>query len=734
MNVTLASLGLAASGWAWSLAAVGLPIAAHLWSRRTGPPARFPTLRLIERADRQRPRHRLADLLLLALRCAAVAAVALAFAQPIWRTQHTVAASPVAGVTAGDRVVVIIDASASMTRQAAGRSLFDAALDRSERLVGQAAARGAKTWVMLAAHEAQPVVRRPIDATWFAAHRARWQPLATGLDLAAALREADALAGGGTRLVFVTDEQGAAQAQAIVTRSGMAGGLVIERLDATAPSANLALTEAAIRPARPAVGQSAIVSVLATNHGRDAAEAAVSLHGVAGGSVTRVQLAPGQGQRVRFAVTFDRAGQHRLDLRLAGDDGLSLDDDLPLLVGVRQNVDVAMLTLDDGQAGDANDAAAAVARLIEPGAQLPYRVRRVTAEELVDRGATVPELLVVVASRPTSLHGRALGGTIASHVRRGMGLVVLGPLQIDPTMDVFAGHPPLGGSWTLDPVDPRSPPWRVFDGGSLATLLDVRFAAAFAGRVADGARPVAMWRRATAEGDPAEAADAPAMARRRFGLGAVVAVSARLSPEVTTLYASPAGVGLMAELLQLVHDDVALSRAATAGELVTITLPPMSAERAATLQMRSPAGESASITIALRDDRTLVRAGPLASPGLYRVIDGEGRTLAAVTAMLPPSESDLTGQTPVDAPRLGVTQTGPSGNASADATPVGQSANRPSPAMTTRTHVLALWPLCLALAGVLLVAEMLTSSRLSVTDPGRALAKTAPASAAGGVT
>ncbi len=109
--------------WAWgALAAVGLPILAHLLSRLTGRTITFPTIRFLQQAaDEGRRRTRLRDWLLLLLRCLALGLVVAAFARPVWRVRGP------ADVGQGVDRILIVDRSASMSRAQDGASLFEEA-------------------------------------------------------------------------------------------------------------------------------------------------------------------------------------------------------------------------------------------------------------------------------------------------------------------------------------------------------------------------------------------------------------------------------------------------------------------------------------------------------------------------------------------------------------------------------------------------------------------------------
>ncbi|MES1259384.1 MAG: BatA domain-containing protein, partial [Gemmatimonadota bacterium] len=125
--------------WGWAgLAAIALPIAIHLLGQGRAVRQRFPTLRFFG-ATRPLPttRTRLHELLLLAIRCAILAAAAAALAQPV--LQNSARRS-----TADSRLVraVIIDNSASMQRMtASGEPAVAEAMRRAQQVGDSADAR-----------------------------------------------------------------------------------------------------------------------------------------------------------------------------------------------------------------------------------------------------------------------------------------------------------------------------------------------------------------------------------------------------------------------------------------------------------------------------------------------------------------------------------------------------------------------------------------------------------------
>ena len=130
----MGALGFAHPLYLWGLAAMALPILVHLLNQRQPRPLAFGAIEFVLRSQRQKSRRlRLRQILLLALRCLLIAAIALALARPSLRprgAQAAVASGPQA-------TVLVIDASLSMRYRIGSQTLFAraraealAALDR----------------------------------------------------------------------------------------------------------------------------------------------------------------------------------------------------------------------------------------------------------------------------------------------------------------------------------------------------------------------------------------------------------------------------------------------------------------------------------------------------------------------------------------------------------------------------------------------------------------------------
>lgn len=119
--------GFPAALWALPLAA--LPVVLHLLSRRAARRVRFSDLALLKSVDaRARPKARLRELLLLAARCALLAALVLAAAAPARRGDAAAAGE-------GLDLVLMLDASYSMRARDGVQARFDAAREAGRRLL-----------------------------------------------------------------------------------------------------------------------------------------------------------------------------------------------------------------------------------------------------------------------------------------------------------------------------------------------------------------------------------------------------------------------------------------------------------------------------------------------------------------------------------------------------------------------------------------------------------------------
>src|SRR5216684_923582 len=128
-------LAFAHPAYLWGLLAVALPILVHLFNQRRPRPLAFGAIEFVLRSQRQRARRlRLRQIILLALRCLLIAAVALALARPSLKPRGAQAAH----TTGPQATALVLDASLSMRYRLGSKTLFartrDEALAALDRL------------------------------------------------------------------------------------------------------------------------------------------------------------------------------------------------------------------------------------------------------------------------------------------------------------------------------------------------------------------------------------------------------------------------------------------------------------------------------------------------------------------------------------------------------------------------------------------------------------------------
>jgi hypothetical protein len=178
------------------LAAATIPIAIHLFHRRTDPVVEFAAMRFLRRAPvEQSHRRRLRELLLLALRVAALCLLAFAFARPYLAPSAAALSAPV--------TMVLVDTSLSMT--APGQ--FERAKAAALKAVNDTPATSA-VGVVAFANGADIIAPPSQDRVGARAAVEKLQPGAGATRYRSALaRAAEAIGGRTGRLVVITDLQ-----------------------------------------------------------------------------------------------------------------------------------------------------------------------------------------------------------------------------------------------------------------------------------------------------------------------------------------------------------------------------------------------------------------------------------------------------------------------------------------------------------------------------------------------
>jgi hypothetical protein len=304
--------------------AAAVPILLHLFHRKTEVVIDFPTVQLLTRAPvQQHRRRRLRELLLLALRVAALVLLAVSFARPY-----------LAGAVAPDSApVTVIAMDRSLSLSAPGQ--YDRARDAARRALDAAPASHAVALVSFA-HLAEVVVEPTTDRTAVAAAIAKLQPSGDGTRYRTALlRVSEALGARDGRVVIVTDlQQSGWEAN---DDGGLPDGVDVEVVGIAPPPSNLALTSADVRDRR------VVASI--QNFGNGEARTTVEL--LAGGkSIARsdVTIGPQAASDVELTGTLPRTGA--AEVRIVDPIGYELDNARVLSLDRQTAVPIAVIVAD----------------------------------------------------------------------------------------------------------------------------------------------------------------------------------------------------------------------------------------------------------------------------------------------------------------------------------------------------------------------------------------------------
>lgn len=456
-----------------------VPLIIHLLNRRRHKPVRWAAMRFVLAAYRKtRRRVQMENLLLLLLRMAAVALLALAVARPF-----TSAESPLAALTESRRdVLLVLDGSASTGYQEAGGSetTFERILERTRDILKELdAGRGDRAHLILGSQQARLLSwTTPEKALAVVATLER--PTDEALDLRAALGEVlelvekDAAGTGESALEvrLLTDMQRSVFEAPIATMatgataSGgappgeegaeeaaqeTAGGLFVRpQLDRLAefgtrlavedlgPSEavppNLGVVD--IAPIGPVIGTGDPVDLGVTlaNFGpaaRAAVRVSLYVDGDAGRQPSQRIDVPARGRaQVVFPLQFGSPGTHTLDVRLEGD-ALEIDNERPAVLEVPDPVRV--LVVNGARMSDIeDDETGFVMAVLEPpgddelpGGSAPFDAREIGPEFLLDPDVDLASYPVVLMANVTgAFFGEAAVSALEEHVAAGATLIL----------------------------------------------------------------------------------------------------------------------------------------------------------------------------------------------------------------------------------------------------------------------------------------------------------------------
>lgn len=609
----------------WGMAAVALPVIAHLLNRPVRRRVVFPTVRLLREAAASRSHlFRLRHSVLLTLRCAAVALLAWAFARPVWTEAHTTAG----GSRSGAAVVLILDISASSGQRSDGVAVVDRMIGAAERALdalepGSDVANLIYAGVRPRAAYPQPVAN--LDALRQELRELR--PTHERADLAAAVALAASMLAehtGPRRIILFSDMQRTNWDEL------MRSPLRVESIDlrivpiGSPGAANTGIVRASAIPARPVVGQPARVTASLVNFAdrqRDVTLTAM-FHGRPLGARS-FSIAPRRQQDVSFDLAFDEPGPHRLVLSTRGDD-LALDDRAYVVVEAVERIPLLLITDEDpaqptssayyitralAPAGnesdtyevkvlrsiDVNDAALTGSAAVIIGEVRPLGAT--AAESLVEYIAEGGGVLMFLGGGPARANAAAL-----AHQARGEPLLPFQPLQRLDRETRFIGE----GAWT-------SAALRSFDEITRLALREIAFHRTHAtGELHGSARALLRFADST-----------PALAVSPYRSGYLMLANFSPAPSHSDVAKHGAFVALLHGMVDQLRADNNRADPLTVGD-----------------SLAAAEDDTGDIRIIGPDDQPIAVTKPTDQPGFYTIIRN-GEPVAVHAVNIDEREADL---------------------------------------------------------------------------------------------
>lgn len=581
-------LGFLAPWMAWgAVAAVGLPVLAHLLSKTRYREVAFPAARLVQQAVAatsriETPRHRL----LMLLRFLVLLLLVLAFMRPQW-TPDAQAVDEERGIG----LVLLIDASASMQRTADGATLYDRALRQAQRLIDQLDPARDVAAVITVDHAPTSLLPEPTAQLSLLADRlSNTQPGYTRANWPAAIALAQRLTHDNpraVRLVTLSDQQGGQP-------EGPADHIRIE-----GPSDNTAIRLVDVRPYPAIAGQLMTVTVEVRHFGDQSLATGLTAE-LGDNQVTQaLALMPGTTQRIELQLP-PISKSTLLQVTLDHPDAIAADDITGAWLPVQSQTRALIVH-------DANEVSASIAKrlatLLNPGEVAGVTLPVVELVAIADAQAALasadPASLRTVVLLSREPLPDTLSQTLEAYVQAGGGVV---QFVTDP-----AGEP--GRTTTATSIDFGLEPLRLFEGPARAGLASLPWPGVGNTPIDERATPILM--------DELERVIVAELPR---GRGRLIAINAALSPEPGGLLAQPAFVVLFNELCRYASPGPALPAPAKPGD-------PLPGQLLITVKTQFP-------------DQADARADTYTAPGPYAAINPGGKIELLRWAQLDPDESD----------------------------------------------------------------------------------------------
>ena len=584
----VAMIGFVSPWMAWgTVAAVGLPVLAHLLSKTRYREAVFPAARLVQQAISatsriETPRHRL----LMLLRFLVLMLLVLAFMRPQW-TPDAKAIDEQQGIA----LVLLIDASASMQRSADGATLYDRAAQQAQRLLDQLDPTRDVAAVIRVDHAPASLLPEPTAQLSLLSERlSATDPGYTHTNWPAAIALAQRL----TR-----DEQRTLRVITLSDQQGEQPDAALDHIRINGPTDNTAVRLVDVRPYPPIAGRPITAETELTHFGDQprTVQLRASLR-----DTTQTQsliLQPGESRRIVLTFEPPAEGQATLRVSINAGDAIAADDSAGISMKVRDGWRARVLY----DRPETKSLAEQFATMLRPGEveglALPT-VQIDTLDNALQRlNQADPAELRTVVTISTRQLDPATQQAVISYVERGGGVVGL-TVYIPAT-----NKPPM----IAGAIDFSLEPLRVFEGPARAGLAALTWPYASPWPLGGGGVHLLQ----SADGTPL-------VHETTIGRGRRIALASHFSLAQGGLLAEPAFVVLFNELCRYASPGPAVPAPAKPGDPIPTRLL-----------------DAAQTVVAEGAD---VDAKVFTAPGPYGGMDESGFVTELMFAELDPDESD----------------------------------------------------------------------------------------------
>jgi hypothetical protein len=628
------------------VAALAIPIIIHLFHKSRFQVVKWGAMHLLEAVLRTNQRRiRIEQIILLIIRAAIPAILALCMARPVWKGVQKLIGE------ARTSTVILLDNSYSMAASRAGTTNFSLARDEAARLLNELP-RGSDAQVVLMGEGGAPLLDeptydlarltqalKPIEAGYGAA------TLPAALDFAAnvfgQMRES------ARNLIVMTDFQrisfeateDAQVAQMLdrLRKQPLPPDITFFDVGSEAKD-NVAVESLDFSRLMVGVGQKLQIRANLRNHG-DAPYQDLRVYFKADGkerSMAQIKLGPHEKGQVLFTHSFDTAGSHVVEI-VADADALKADNGYMASIPVRDKVPVLLVNGDPSSEplkGETDFAEIALQPYSSTGkvALADLITTKVVRTENLDNAAITSAAIVMLAN-VRQLDGNQVKA-LENFVMNGGGLLVFPGNRIDPSwwnatlfkdgkgiLPLALG--PLGGD-LKDSAPSIGIVAQRFDHPALDLFNDPRN-----GTVSDAA--IKMWYKLK---EPAAAsANAPTVLARltsgdpflvekQFGDGRVIQCAVPCDADWSNLPMRPFYLPLLQRLSIYLASTVFPPRNLDVSKPLFAFLPVSDAGKKAALAL--PDGSMREVAVVKKGERGVVEFGQTQQPGLYTLTAPSG--------------------------------------------------------------------------------------------------------------